>query len=86
MKQLSSCWMDLRFCIGKFYWYLSTKFSSGYNQTKITNTLHKDPNAFFENNLLSSAPVMTAHWRCHGSEAMVIPFINFTTVHDLNKR
>jgi hypothetical protein len=33
---------------------------------------------FFESILLSPNPLMIVYWDCHESEAMAIPFINFT--------
>jgi hypothetical protein len=32
---------------------------------------------FFQSIPLSPAATMREHWSCHGSEIMIIPFINF---------
>jgi hypothetical protein len=54
--------------------------------TQFNSFLYEDPNVFLEYLALSTTLFMRAHWGYHGKEAMVIPFINFTAVHDLNKR
>jgi hypothetical protein len=45
------------------------------------DTLHEDPNAFFESmSLCLLTLVMKAHWGYYGSKAIAIPFIHVTAV------
>jgi hypothetical protein len=47
---------------------------------------HEDSKFLFESMSLSPAPLKRVHRSFHGNKAIAIPLVNFTAVHDLNKR
>jgi hypothetical protein len=73
-------WQFIRWNFTKIYQYNSVLVNNGHITLR--------PKCVFGSTLLSLSPTTftRAHWGCHGNEAMVIPSINFTAVHDLDRR
>jgi hypothetical protein len=88
MKQLGPYWMDFG---DSTYWGVLLK---SVNMIQFWLKCDENNRHYTKINMsfilkyltLPSFPMTTENWGCHGHKAMDISFINYTAVHELNKR